>query len=270
MNHLDPSAVRVLLAGRGYASVKYTPVTALPEALHLSLPEKRRFFYRVMQRYAARLIFHDLSLHPRGATVSQLLHYASERSTREILTVFQNLGLVRMIEDRFQFTFSQTLRIGDFLEWLVATVLQREFSVPAITNVSLQGSKTGGDYDVLGNWLGKLVFVEVKSAPPKGIHNPEIAGFLDRIRDILPDIAVFLVDTHLRVRDKIVLMFEEELIKANGIGSLRKMPINKIHEQVFQLNHFVYIMNSKRALKSNFRIVFRDYLRYNSPVKMFF
>jgi len=264
-----PPEVLKLLSGRGYSSIKYTSVKSLPAELHIDAPDKFRAFYRVMQRYAARLIFHDLSLHPEGAELSQLLHYASQSSTSEILETFENLGLVQQNENRFRFRFPTNLRIGDFLEWLVATVLQREFSVPVITNVSLQGSKTGGDYDVLGNWLGKLLLVEVKSAPPKGIHNPEIATFLDRLRDILPDIAVFLVDTHLRVRDKIVLMFEEELIKANGIGSLKEMPINKIKGQVFELNHFIYIMNSKRDLKSNFRIVFRDYIRYNSPVKLF-
>ncbi|NIT99503.1 MAG: hypothetical protein GWN01_00720, partial [Nitrosopumilaceae archaeon] len=69
----------------------------------------------------------------------------------------------------------------------------------------------GGDFDVLASWLGKLLYIESKSAPPKGIHNPEISAFLERVQNTKPDLAIFINDTHLRVKDKIVLMFEEEL-----------------------------------------------------------
>ena len=56
-----------------------------------------------------------------------------------------------------------------------------------------------------------MVYVEIKSSPPRGIERGEIGSFLARITDLLPDIAFLFNDTQLRMKDKIVLMFEEEL-----------------------------------------------------------
>ena len=65
----------------------------------------------------------------------------------------------------------------------------------------------GGDYDVLGRLDGALVYLEVKSSPPKQVYDSEVRAFLDRVEDLAPDLAVFLMDTELRMKDKLVPMF---------------------------------------------------------------
>ncbi len=260
--------VRPLLRGRGFKLAGYEEICPVLNIAPLTDdPAKTYRFYRLLQRYSVRLLFYDLFNHPDGAALEQLLHYCSAESARKILQEFSDLGLVTSEKDRYFLRVPENLQMGDLLEWLSATILNIEFQTPAIFHVSLRGNRVGGDFDVLANWLGRLLYLEVKSAPPRGIHNPEIGEFLQRVIELKPDIAIFLDDTHLRVKDKIVLMFEEELIKRKGIASLKNMPIQRVQEQIFHLNHYLYILNSKREIKSNFRIVFRDYLLYNLPVR---
>ncbi len=264
-----PQARQVLplLFGRGFQPAGFQEVSRALELLPFSDPEKIYRFYRLLRRYSVRLLFYDLFAHRReGAALEQLLHYCSAESAGKILAEFSALGIVAERRGRFFLQVPEHLQMGDLFEWLVATILNVEFQAPAIFHVSLRGNRVGGDFDVLANWLGRLLYLEVKSAPPKGIHNPEIGEFLLRLGELKPDLAIFLDDTHLRVKDKIVLMFEEELIKRKGIGSLKDLPIQRVQEQIFQLNHYLYILNSKREIKSNLRIVFQDYLLYNLPL----
>ncbi len=257
--------VSPLLAGRGFRIARCRLPVHFAGLLGLRQPEQIRDFYRMLRRYSVRLLLRDLIIRGDDAELEQLCHYCSRAGASRILEDLAHLQLVENNGDVYRFKKHEDLRTGDLLEWYVAALLTLEFEIPALGNVSLRGGAAGGDYDVLGRWLDKLLFIEVKSAPPRGIHNPEIAEFLSRIRNIMPEIAVFLVDTHLRMKDKIVLMFEEELIRHNGIGSLRELPVQRVAEQIFHLNHTIYMMNSKRDLKSNFTVVFRDYLKYHIP-----
>jgi len=263
-------SVRPLILSRGLTPVQFHTPPGFLKALGIEQVDWQRRFYKLLQRYSVRLLFHDLLLHPEGAALPELLHYCSAASAEKILNEFIELSLVQKKAGKYYCRLPSGMQVGDVLEWFTATLLSVEFEAPALSKVSLLGGNTGGDYDVLCNWMGRLLFVEVKSAPPKGIHNPEVAEFLQRVKTLLPDIAVFLNDTHLRVKDKIVLMFEEEIIRLKGIDSLKTMPIERVEEQIFHLHHTIYIMNSKRDLKSNFAIVFRDYLRYNLPVRFLF
>jgi len=68
----------------------------------------------------------------------------------------------------------------------------------------VQKTRVGGDYDVLGKFDGLILYSEVKSSPPKQICAGEVSAFLDRVSDLLPEIAVFFMDTELRMKDKIV------------------------------------------------------------------
>ncbi len=254
------------ILGRGLKPVRYFSPGALLSQLKLDEANLISEFYQLEQRYSVRLLLHDLLAHPDGLPLKKLLHYCSENSARGILNNLISLGLVAREGNDYRFQFAPVLRTGDLAELFTGMLLIEEFQLPVLCNVSLGGNSSGGDFDILANWMQKLLYVEVKSAPPKGIHNSTVAAFLDRIVSLVPDIAIFLNDTHLRVKDKIVLMFEEELIRLQGIGSLENMPIQRVSEQIFQLNHYIYIMNSRRDLKMNFAVVFNDYLRYNLPL----
>ncbi len=257
------------LQPRGLTPVKYESPEQLFRLFGLTDSQHRQVFYRLLQKYSFRLLLHDLLQEPTTPKrTEELCHYASEGSIREMLTTLAEIGVVEKVEQGVRLRQQGTPRIGDVLEHYVALLLQRELGMSAISSVSLQGGDAGGDYDVLALWQGKLLFVETKTAPPKGIHNPEVAAFFQRVRALLPDLAVFLDDTHLRVKDKIVLMFEEELIRLKGIESLHTMPIERVKDQIFHLNHHVYIINSRHGLLHNFTVVFRDYLHYHTGVNI--
>ena len=89
--------------------------------------------------------------------------------------------------------------------------MKREFDAEAVWGVKFRRPKVGGDYDVLARVDGDLFYLEVKSSPPKQIYDSEVAAFLDRVDDLAPENRMFLMDTELRMKDKIVPMFEQEL-----------------------------------------------------------
>lgn len=268
-DHLCKKATLPLINGRGFSVSTYSVPGDFPKRLNIEGADQTEQFFRILKRYSARLLLHDLLIHPEGAELKELTNYCSEKSARRILRAFEKTGAIRTVVNQFKPELKSNMRIGDVIEWFITVTLAKIFQAPAISNVSVRGGYAGGDYDVLANWMGKLVFIEVKSAPPKGIHNPEIAAFLQRVFDLLPDIAIFFDDTHLRVKDKIVLMFEEELIHLRGIKSLKDVPIERVSGQIFHLAHYLYIMNSKRDIGRNLTTVFRDYLRYRLPVHRF-
>ena len=78
---------------------------------------------------------------------------------------------------------------------------------------TFQAHGIGGDLDLLAAGEGKLIYVELMSLPPKHLTNGEITAFFDRVRLVRPDLALFVVDTALRLSDKVVPMLTEELAR---------------------------------------------------------
>jgi hypothetical protein len=93
---------------------------------------------------------------------------------------------------------------GDTYEWYVSRVLERDFGCQAVWGARFNSQVSGGDHDVISSLAGNLLYMEVKTSPPKHIESPEVTAFVKRLDDISPDIAVFHNDTHLRMKDKLV------------------------------------------------------------------
>jgi hypothetical protein len=85
--------------------------------------------------------------------------------------------------------------------------------------------------------------------------------FFYRLWELLPEIAIFLEDTRLRMIDKIVPLFEEELARHYGSLGQENYPVMRLHDEIFHINHCIYIINSKRGLINNVKTCLRDYLR---------
>jgi Holliday junction resolvase-like predicted endonuclease len=140
---------------------------------------------------------------------------------------------------------------GATLEWYVAEVFKREFGQEAVWGVKFKRPKVGGDYDVIAKFDGSLFYVEVKSSPPKQIYDSEIAAFLDRVEDFAPAIAVFLMDTELRMKDKLVPMFEKELKER-----YKDPPaVVRMERELFHIRDRVFIVNAKESIVRNFEKV---------------
>ena len=121
------------------------------------------------------------------------------------------IGLIEDVPGGFRLSRRPIKSFGETLEWFVAEIFKREFSTEAIWGIRFKRPKVGGDYDIIAKVDGSILYMEVKSSPPKQIYQNEIAAFFDRVTDLSPEISIFFVDTELRMKDKIVLMFEEEL-----------------------------------------------------------
>ena len=65
------------------------------------------------------------------------------------------------------------------MEWFVSRVLEREFAAPAVWSVRLKEIPSG-DYDVLADLGGDLLYVELTGAPPKHVTEEQIAAFLEQ------------------------------------------------------------------------------------------
>jgi hypothetical protein len=101
--------------------------------------------------------------------------------------------------------------------------------------------------------------MEIKSSPPKQIYQQEISAFFDRVSDLSPEISIFFVDTELRMKDKIVVMFEEELQKRH------KHPpkLARIKKELFQIWDRIFIINAKDSIATNIEKVLSWYFRRN-------
>lgn len=93
--------------------------------------------------------------------------------------------------------------------------------------------------------------MEIKSSPPKQIYHREISAFLDRADDLSPKISIFFVDTELRMKDKIVPMFETELQNRYK----KTVPVRRLVKELFHINRNIYIINSKGGISSNIETV---------------
>jgi hypothetical protein len=222
-------------------------------------PAKRESFYQLMRRYSFRLFLRDLIQFPDNADLEALTRYCSIRTVRSYLKSLAEFGMVTLGRDRsYRLVSTQISSFGPTLEWYVSEIFQREFMAPALFNARLQNTHYGGDYDVMAIVSGHLVYVEVKSSPPRGVELQAVSAFLNRLRDLQPHLAIFLIDTELRMKDKIVPLFMEALGTSDEQSV--KHPVSRLINEIFHINHNIYLVNSRKGIYTNLRICFRDFL----------
>jgi hypothetical protein len=223
-------------------------------------PQERTSLYDLLRHYSFRLFLRDVIKAQDAFRAEELVRYCSPQTAQRYCTSLCALNVAEAVgEGTFRLVNRSLYSFGPTLEWFIAQMFQREFASPATYGVRFKETPSGGDYDVIALWEGWLVYVEIKSSPPRGIERGEIGSFLDRITDLLPDIAVLFNDTQLRMKDKIVLMFEEELSERYGTDSVR-FPVERLVDELFHINHRIYIVNSKREVAANFALCLRDFL----------
>ena len=146
---------------------------------------------------------------------------------------------------------------GETLEWYVCSVLRKEFCFSSAWSVLLAGQGIKGDYDVLASAEGKLIYVETKSSPPKHIHESQVSEFLARTKHLGPDMAVFLVDTELRLEDKILKIFQSVLPGDKG----RELQAAAKPQAVYRTSWGLCIANAKRDIVANLAECLRSLFR---------
>jgi len=256
-----PFAVEDLLKMRGLKIHRKNPTERLFFPVTLSSVRQARF-YEMMKKYSFRLVLRDMIKHQTLFRVEDLTHYCSSEVAQDYCDILHQFGMIRKTRTGdYQTRISPLYSFGPTLEWFVAEIFKREFVSPALYGVSVRETVSGGDYDVIASWNRRLVYVEVKSSPPKGVEQNEIATFFSRINELLPEVAILFNDTQLRMKDKLVVMFEEELKTRYGGRSKTLYPVNRIVDELFQVQNRIFIINSKKDIFENFSICLRHYLR---------
>ena len=260
----DPSPVEKMLRMRGIKVFRKNPTDRLFFPVDLSLSDRNRF-YEMMKKYSFRLVLRDMVKYQEGFRIRDLTHYCSHRVAQGYCDLLLEMGtIIKSGKGTYKTRVSPLYSFGPTLEWFIAEMFKKEFASPAIYGVSVKNTPSGGDYDVIASWNQRLVYVEVKSSPPKGIEQSEISTFFARMDDILPDVALLFNDTQLRMKDKLVVMFEEELERRYGKDSKILYPVERLIEELFHVRNRIFIVNSKKDVVENFQICLKDYLRHKA------
>jgi hypothetical protein len=239
--------VRAMLRRRGFTYMGGNPRERLifPSSC---TPETEDTLYGLLHKYSFRLFLRDVIKHKKSFTVGDVGGYSSSETVRRYLDALVSHNILKKRARRFSLVSRTVYSFGDTFEWYVSNVFAREYLCPSEWCIKLRELQSGGDLDVVAVADGRFVYVEAKSSPPKHIEQNEISAFFDRVLELKPDIAIFLEDTRLRMKDKIVAMFEEELKKRwpRNIPSVERMK-----GELFRVGEKLFIINSKPDVCSN-------------------
>jgi hypothetical protein len=246
----------VLLKLRGFRIYKREP------ADDLLLPEKRFLvsFYEMLRKYSFRLFLRDVIKNQTFFRVQQVTKYATSAVTAEYTEYLREVDLIEPLSDGFRLIRGPIKSFGETLEWFVAEIFKKEFATEAIWGIRFKRPKVGGDYDLIAKVDGSILYMEIKSSPPKQLYQNEISAFFDRVSDLSPEISIFFVDTELRMKDKIVPMFLEEYLKR----AVAPPEIVRMEKELFQVQNRVFIINAKDSIAANIEKVLIWYFRKSS------
>lgn len=245
-----------LLRRRGFKIYKKEPKD------DLLIPEKGFLdsYYEMMKKYSFRLFLRDVIKNKPLFTLSQVTRYATKEVTAEYIEYLLKIKMLKQQNNSYSLIKGDIKSFGETLEWFIVEIFKREISAEAIWGIKMKRPNIGGDYDLLAKINGFILYMEIKSSPPKQIYQNELTAFLDRVYDLMPEIAIFFMDTELRMKDKIVPMFEEEMRKRYALPP----DIVRIEKELFEINierPKVFIINAKDSIIANIEKVISRYLR---------
>ncbi len=252
LSELTPS-LDVLLKRRGFRIYKKEP----SEDLLLPAKEFQNGFYELLKKYSFRLFLRDVIKQQNFFRLENVTRYATSEVTKDYLEYLRKVGLIEKVPDGFRLSLRPIKSFGETLEWFMSETFKVEFAAEAIWGIKFKRPRVGGDYDLIAKVDGSILYMEIKSSPPKQIYQKEITAFFDRLYDFLPEIGIFFVDTELRMKDKIVPMFEEEL----NMRYVRPPKIVRIEKELFQIGDKIFIINAKDSIAANIEKVLSRYFR---------
>ncbi|MDI6755128.1 MAG: hypothetical protein QME78_12140 [Thermodesulfobacteriota bacterium] len=256
------SELRGMLRRRGLAPYRENP------AHHLIFPpafreKEREQFYELFKKYSFRLFLREILLRKGPFMISEVVRFSSPETGKKYVRFLIELGLVESVgRNKYRLWPLNTASLGATLEWFMAEMLRKEFSCPALYGLRCKGTSFGGDYDVIASLEGRLLYLEVKSSPPKNIEGVEVHEFFSRMQDLIPQVALFFVDTELRLMDKIVPIFEAERLSRRTKAIEPLAPIQKIADEIFFAPPRIYILSSKGSIPKNLASCFKHYFTF--------
>jgi hypothetical protein len=215
----------------------------------------------LLGHYAFRLFLRGAIQKPEGFLPVETTHYVALEQSTEYAEALVALGLAETgSQCRYRLKYPAR-SFGGTLEWYVGRELARRLAFDVATGIKLHVSGLGGDLDVVASAEGKLVYLELKSSPPRNLAAKEITAFCDRLNLLRPDLSLFVVDTALRLSDKVLPMFLEEFQKRGYAISGKK----RIAAQLWALTPRIYLVNGSRDLMMNIGKAIASGFRALSP-----
>jgi hypothetical protein len=135
---------------------------------------------------------------------------------------------------------------GGALEWYLAHELRVRLGFAVATGLKLGVRGVGGDLDLVAVADGRLACLELKSSPPRNLELGEVEAFLARLAALRPDVALFVIDTALRLEDKVVPLLVEALARRSGALVPRRLAAG-----VFGFTPHLFAVNAQGDLFRN-------------------
>jgi len=241
--------LNALLKLRGFRVYKKEP----PEDLLIPQdPADINDWYEMLKKYSFRLFLRDVIKHQEGFSPKDVTRYATAEVTGDYIDYLLRVGIIEQTGETYRLR-KKIKSFGPTLEWFIAEIFRREFCTEALWGVKFKRPKVGGDYDLIAKINGALLYMEVKSSPPRQIYQSEIAAFIERVGDLSPALSIFFMDTELRMKDKIVPMFEEALKGKQAAVRLQK--------ELFRIGDGMFIINAKESIMGNIEKVLAWHFR---------
>jgi len=226
-----------------------------PEPGHPDLPFPPELPEPSLDRFAERLGHYGFRLFLRGAlqragsfAPRETTRYLEARQARRHAEFLVESGLARRLARGRYSLLYPSRNFGGTLEWYVARELEHRFAFETATGLKTGARGVGGDLDVVAAAEGKLVYLELKSSPPKHLDEEEMCAFAERVTLLRPDITVFAVDTALRLGDKVVPMLESAL---RACGASTRTPACRVVHEIWAFSPHLYAVNAKPDLIAN-------------------
>lgn len=249
-----------MLVRRGFrpcfakADLPFDP--SMPEAQVQRIAEQ-------LEHYGFRLFLRGAILNPNGFAPEEATRFLSATQASDNAEKLLSLDLAVQLPDGRYKMKRPASTFGSTLEWYVARELRTRFGIDAVAGVQLTAKGVGGDLDVLGATEGKLIAMELKSSPPKHLSEEEVSAFFDRLLALKPHLAIFVVDTALRLEDKVIAMLEAELDRRSDSRGTNRA--RRIERELWALSPSLYAVNAKPSLMANIGRVIAEGLRATAP-----
>ena len=217
-------------------------------------------FCELLEHYGFRLFFRGAIAKPEGFLPPETTRYLDAQRACEFADKIVDLGMAERLSDGRYRLLKCPDSFGSTLEWFVGRTLRSKYHFDVVEDVKFGAAGVGGDLDLVAAGEGKLIYIELKSSPPKHLSVAEVGAFLDRVQALRPELAIFVMDTALRLSDKVLPMFESAADERQV-----HLRIKTIDHDVFALSPTVYIHNARPELLLNFGIALAQGLRELSP-----
>ncbi|MBZ4416553.1 hypothetical protein [Myxococcus sp. RHSTA-1-4] len=261
-----PPTPRQLLAPGSEALAMLVRRGFQPSVAPLDLPFRADLEEERVERLVERLGHYAFRLFLRGAILrrgsflpAEATKYLEESQAATFAEDLVALGLAGREEDgRYRLRYPAA-SFGGTLEWYVARELRGRYGFDVAAGVKFHAPEVGGDLDVVAAAEGRLLYLEMKSSPPKHLAHDEVGAFFRRVRALRPHVAIFVMDTALRLSDKVLPLLQAEL-------STQPPPApRRVLREVWALTPHLYVVNARQDLLGNIGLAIAEGFRALAP-----